>query len=378
MEKLKVGIVGIGFIGAAHIEALNRLGNINIVALTDAVNASDKAQQLSIPNSFNDFKEMIQQMNLDVIHICTPNSTHFTIAKYALEHNIHVICEKPFTATLEEAQELVAIAKTRGLVNAVNYVNRFYPLTHHLKHIVKKGDLGDVLSIHGTYLQDWLLYDTDFNWRLLSASSGKTRVVSDIGSHWLDLVEYTTALNIIEVFADFKTHYKKRKKAITPQKTFHETTTMVRDYEEIPIDTEDYASILLRFDNGSIGNLFISQMFAGKKNQLSLMISGTKASAHWDSEDTNNLLIGERNIPSKIITKDIHLLDPKSAAITSYPAGHVEGFPDALKQSFKQIYHAILNPSSDIDFATFEDGLRIMTICDAIYESALSDKWVML
>lgn len=378
MRKFKAGIVGIGFIGVAHIEALRRLGNVDVIAIADANDATTKAANLNITYGFNDYREMIDTLELDTVHICTPNNTHYEIAMYAMSKGINVICEKPFTTNIEEAKALVQIAKNKKLINAMNFHNRFYPLTNHLKQIIKNGDLGEVFSIHGGYIQDWLLYDTDFNWRLISTKSGKTRAVADIGSHWFDLIEYITGVEITEVFAEFGTFHKTRKCPVIPTETFSKVELSNEEYKLIEIDTEDFACVMLRFENGAIGNATLSQMFAGKKNKISVFVAGSKISAEWDSDDTNNLILGRRNEPNLIINKDPKILSAQAADLANYPGGHVEGFADAIKQVFKQVYTSIENPNSHYDYASFEDGLRQMLICEKIYESSQIGKWVRL
>ena len=378
MKKYKTGVIGAGFVGVAHIEALRRLGNVEVVALTSQDDVVEKAAELSVPNYFYDYKEMIDSQELDMVHICTPNNTHYEIAMYAMERGIHVLCEKPMTTTIAEAQKLVQTAKEKGVVHAVNFHNRFYPVTHHLKQIVKEGQLGRIFSIHGGYIQDWLQYETDFNWRLISSVSGKTRAVSDIGSHWMDLVEFITDLKIVEVFAEFSTFYKARKRSLSPVETFTKTQRSIEEYENVEIDTEDFACLLLRFENGAVGNTTFSQMFAGEKNKISIFLSGSEMSAQWDSNDLNNIKLGRRNDANLILTKDPALLHPKSKSLSSYPGGHLEGFPDAFKQAFRQIYASIDDTAIRKDYATFEDGLRQMMLCDKIFESAKIGKWVSI
>lgn len=378
MKKFKAGVIGIGFIGVAHIEALRRLGSVEVVALANETDAVQKAAHLNVPHGFTDYREMIDTMDLDMVHICTPNHTHYEIAVYAMERGIHVLCEKPMTTTIEEGEKLVQLAREKNLVHAVNYHNRFYPITHQLRQMAKAGEFGEIFSIHGGYVQDWLLFDTDFNWRLISSKGGKTRAVADIGSHWLDLIEYVTGLKIVEVFAEFSTFYNTRKRSIQPIETFSNTQQANEAYEDIKIDTEDFACILLKFDNGAVGNTTISQMFAGEKNRISVFIGGSKMSAEWDSNNISNLVLGRRNKPNLILTKDPGLLHPLSAQLASYPGGHVEGFPDAIKQTFKQIYASIDHPSMEIDYATFEDGLRQILLCERIYESAQTGRWVKI
>lgn len=365
MKTFKIGVVGLGFIGAAHIDALRRVENVQVTALADVIDARGKAEKLNIPNAFSDYKDMMDSGELDAVHICTPNNTHFEIAMYALEKGLHIICEKPFMHTLEEARTVVKKANDKHVSNAVNFHNRFYPATNHLKNIIKDGEIGEIFSVHGGYVQDWLLYDTDFNWRLLSKNSGKTMVIADIGSHWVDLVEFMTGEKITEVFAEFSTVFPVRKKRLTSG-----------EYEPVKIDTEEIAYILLRFANGAKGSAVFSTMVAGRKNKTTVTVSGRKMSAEWDSESINDLWLGRRNEGNTIITKDPNLLHADTKRIVAYPGGHAEGFPDAFRQHFKQFYLSIDDPQMKTDFATFEDGLRDMVICEKVFESANSGRWV--
>ncbi|AOT72570.1 Gfo/Idh/MocA family protein [Geosporobacter ferrireducens] len=376
MRKFKAGVIGIGFIGVAHVEALRRIGNIEVVAIVNPNDAAEKAKMLCVPKWFDDYREMLDTVDLDVVHICTPNHTHYEIAMYVLQKGIHVVCEKPFTTTVKEAQELVAIAKEKGLINAVNFHNRFNPMIYQLKKMIQNEELGEVFSIHGGYVQDWLLYDTDYNWRINSEESGKTRAVADIGSHWMDTVENVTGLKIVEVFAEFTTYHKTRKKLLRPIETFKRSQAASADYEEVPIDTEDIAFLLFRFNNGAKGNATISQMCAGRKNKISLFISGSKQSAEWDSENLNELFLGRRDGYNQIIVKDPSIVHEGTKTIISYPGGHVEGFPDTFKQCFAQIYQSIEGNRSLRDFAIFEDGLRGMILCEKIMESVQIGQWV--
>lgn len=376
MKKFTAGVIGTGFIGAAHVEALRRMGNVEVVAITETNNPAEKANMLCIDQYFTDYKEMIDKCNLDCIHICTPNDTHLPITKYAMDHGVNVVCEKPMNRDQEEAKQMVEIAKKTGLVGAVNFHNRFYPINHHLRNYIKDGSLGKIMSVHGGYVQDWLLYDTDYNWRLHSKESGKTRAVADIGSHWLDLVQYVTGMKIVEVMAEFSTVYPKRKRPLKPIQTFSKVKLEENNYEEFDIDTEDLAVINCRFENGAIGNAMIHQMFAGKKNKITMFIAGTEQSAEWDSDDSNNVVIGFRDKGNIVLNKDPKLIHDKSYQISSYPGGHVEGFPDAFKQNFINIYKKIENPNAESQFATFEDGMFEMHLCDVIYESAQKRQWI--
>ncbi len=364
MERLKAAVIGIGFIGVAHVEALRRIPGVDVVAIVDGVGIKEKAERLGVPAYYTDYKEMIEECKPDCIHICTPNFTHMEIALYAFEKGINVVCEKPMARDAQEAQKMVEAAKKSGKVNAINFHNRYYPIPYQMRNMVQQGELGQVFSVQGGYLQDWLLHDTDFSWKILSNMCGKTRATADLGSHWIDLAEYVTGQKVKEVFAEFKTVYPTRKQ-------------LTEDgCKEVEIDTEDFSCIMLRFDGGAIGNAVFSAVFAGKKNQTLLQVTGSKKSLEWDNEKVNDLLIGQRDEANCILTKDPSLMDAETAAIIGYPGGHAEGFPDAFKQNFTAIYNAIRGIKPAHPFATFEDGLHVMNICDKLYESAQTGKWV--
>lgn len=377
MNKLKAGIIGIGFIGVAHIEALRRLGNIDIVAICDAYDIESKAENLHINHAYTNYREMIDNESLDAIHICTPNNTHYEISQYAIKKGIHVILEKPMTVTIEEARLLTELAKTYNVVAAVNFHNRMYPATAYIKKIIQENKIGDIFSIQGRYVQDWLLYQTDYSWRLNSATSGKTRAVADIGSHWLDLMTYMTGQKIVEVLAEFQTVYPKRKKATQPVKTFESNQNNMA-YVDVDIDTEDIAIITFKTDHNALGSVYISQMAAGKSNDISFLISGKESSISWQLDDLEHIHIGHRDQANQILSKNPSLMSDISTMI-SYPAGHTEGFPDAFKQNFKSIYASICNHNKDnINYATFEDGYHQMILNEKIYESATKRKWVKI
>lgn len=377
--SIKVGVVGLGFIGPAHIEALRRIPGIEVVAISHHTQekAETKAGQLRIPKAYTDFYEMIEREALDAVHICTPNHLHYPMAKAALEKGIHVICEKPLAIKLEEAQELVDLAAKAGLVNAVHFNIRYYPVVRQMKMMREKGDLGEVFSVLGSYLQDWLFYATDYNWRLEPEQSGDSRAIADIGSHLIDLLEYVSGLKVTQVMADFNTVHKNRKKPLKPVETYSGKMLSAEDYADVPIHTEDHATVLLRFDNGNKGSVTVSQVSAGRKNRLSLEISGAKSTMSWCSESPNELWIGHRDQPNEVMLRDPALFYPEAAALVAYPGGHNEGFPDTSKQLFKEVYADILNGKSDQPlYPTFADGYRELLLCEKIVESHRKEAWV--
>lgn len=381
MKKIKAAIVGTGFIGPAHLEALRRIPYVEVTALCE-VNmelARAKADILGIPNAYT-FEEMLQQKDIDVVHICTPNFLHYSQSKAALEAGKHVVCEKPLATKIEEAEELVALAKETGLVNAVHFNLRYYPMVRQMKTMRENGDLGEVYSIMGSYLQDWLFLKTDYNWRLEPDKSGDSRAIADIGSHLLDLTEYVTGLKVTDVMADFSTVHKTRLKPLKAIETYSGKMLQESDYEEVPINTEDHATVMLRFDNGNKGSVTVSQVNAGRKNRLNIEIAGSKSNYEWCSEKPNELWIGKRESANQHLMKDPSLFTPEAAGLISFPGGHNEGFPDTSKQMFKEVYAAIREGKQPEkpSFPTFEDGHRELLICERIIESHRKQSWVKI
>ncbi|MGL4631113.1 MAG: Gfo/Idh/MocA family protein [Leadbetterella sp.] len=381
MSKIKVGIVGTGFIGPAHIEALRRLPNIDVVALCE-VNielATSKAAQLGIERPCT-FEELLAMPDIQCVHICTPNFLHFSQSKAALLAGKHVVCEKPLAKDLHEAEELVELAKKTGLVNAVHFNLRYYPLVRQMKMMKEKGELGEVYSVLGSYLQDWLFYETDYNWRLEPDKSGDSRAIADIGSHLIDVIEYITNLRIVEVMADFNTVHKVRKKPLKAIETYSGKMLQPEDYADVPINTEDHANVLLRFDNGNRGSVTVSQVSAGRKNQLKLEISGSVKTLAWNSEAPNEVWIGARDGANAVLMRDPSLVHEEVRSLITYPGGHNEGFGDTSKQLFKEVYAAVEagKQPENPKFPTFADGLRELLICERILESTKKQAWVKI
>jgi predicted dehydrogenase len=378
-QTIKAAIVGTGFIGPAHLEALRRLPYVEVTALVEVNQqlADEKAKMLGIPNAYT-FEDMLKQSDIDVVHICTPNFLHFAQAKAVLLAGKHVICEKPLAVKIDEAEELVALAAEKGLVNAVHFNLRYYPMVRQMKTMREKGELGEVYSVMGSYLQDWLFLQTDYNWRLEPDKSGDSRAIADIGSHLLDITEYVTGLKITEVMADFSTVHKTRLKPLKNIETYSGKMLSMDDYQEVPINTEDYATVLLRFDNGNKGSITVSQVNAGRKNRLNVEISGSKANFEFNSERPNELWIGKRETANGQLMKDPSLLHPEASALVSFPGGHNEGFPDTSKQMFKEVYAAIREGKQPEkpSFPTFADGLRELIIGERIIESNKKQAWV--
>jgi predicted dehydrogenase len=382
MDMINAAVIGAGFIGPAHVEALRRLGFVKVVALADldpAV-AAAKAEQLSILHYTTDIDVVLNDPKIDVVHVCTPNNLHYRYAKRALEAGKHVVCEKPLAMTKAEAMDLVKVAADAKRVGAVHFNNRGYPLTRHARAMVQSGELGEIMIVNGVYLQDWLFYPTDYNWRLEPEQSGDTRAVGDIGSHWLDLAEFITGCSVSELCADFATFHPVRQKPLKALEAFVGKLQSAQDYQPINVKTEDYAAVLLRFSGLARGSFTVSQVAAGRKNFLQIEVYGTKKALAWNSENPNELWLGRRDGNNEILIKDPSLLDSSIRIFSDLPGGHTEGFDTAIKQTMRRIYTYIaedgLAKGKPADFATFADGLRELQLCDAIVESARARCWV--
>lgn len=381
-SPIKVAVAGLGFIGAIHIESLRRLPGIEVVAIihSNEKTAAEKAAALHIGKYYDSFEKMILKEDIDCVHICTPNDLHYTMAKTALLEGKHVVCEKPLTMSVDEAKDLLQLASSRNLVHAVNFNIRYYPLVRQMKKMRENGELGRIYSVIGTYLQDWLFFSTDYNWRLETLKTGDSKAVADIGSHLVDLIEYITGLSVSAVMADFSTIHPIRKKPLKNIETYSGKLLNEKDYREVPVSVEDHANILLRFNDGSKGSVVVSQVAAGRKNRVSLEISGSQLSLAWNSEMPNELWIGKRDAPNQLLLRDPALVDADVRNIISYPGGHNEGFADTSKQLFKEIYEDVRRgaPSSNPTYPTFKDGLREMILCEKIVESNSLQKWISL
>lgn len=382
IRKHRVAVVGLGFIGPVHIENLRRLPNVEVTGvLHSSPEASEaKAKLLGVPKFYRSYDELVKDPEIDCIHICTPNHLHYEMVKKGLEADKHIICDKPLAVTAKEGAELVELGKTKSkLVKAITFNQRYYPVLRHLKVMREKGELGEIYSIIGSYIQDWLFLNTDYNWRLETEKSGDTKAVADIGSHLLDLLEYISGLRIVEVLADFHTVHKTRRKPKGPITTFStkEQSGPV-EYEEVEIKTEDFATILLRFDNGAKGSATLSQIGAGTRNRLSFEISGSNGTISWSNENSDQFMIGKRGEWNKVGYRDPALVYPEARSLMSYPGGHNEGYGDTFKAIFTEIYKSIgteIQPD-EVPYPTFEDGLRQLILCEKIAESNSKQCWV--
>jgi predicted dehydrogenase len=381
MTGLTAAVVGTGFIGPVHAEALMRAG----VAVRGILGAApDKsraaAESLRLEIAYESYDALLADSAVHVVHITTPNKDHLDMTRRALLAGKHVICEKPLAMNARETAELVALANAHPQrVTAVNYNIRYYPLVHHARDLVQSGELGEVYAVRGGYVQDWLLFDTDWNWRLVPGEGGDVRAIGDIGTHWMDLIGFVTGLQVESLLADLATFVPQRKKPRQAVATFKgkEQAGPV-EYDLVDIATEDWGSVLFRYAGGARGSMNVSQVSAGRKNLLTFEVSGSKGSVAWNSETPNELWLGWRDRPNGLIIKDPSLMSDRARAITSQPGGHAEGFPDTFKQLYRQVYGYIEagDFSAPRPFPTFEDGHHELVLCEAILQSHRERRWV--
>jgi predicted dehydrogenase len=378
MEKIGSAILGSGFMGRVHAEAIRRLGDVEIVAIAGSASRDSKElrEQFNIPSATGDWRELLGRADIQAVHICTPNALHYPMAKGFLEAGKHVLCEKPLALSSAEAKEMLDLANRHNLVHCTNHNLRYYPVVQQIRCMVESGELGEILVVQGTYSQDWLLYDTDFNWRIDAKANGPLRVMGDIGSHWMDMVQHLTGLPITALCADLQIVHKRRKSPKRAVETFAAKTAAPVDYDEVAIDTEDFGAVLVHLGDRARGAYTVSQVSAGNKNRLQMEIYGTKSGVNWNQERPDELWIGRRNEPNQIIVKDPSLLAPKAAAYADLPGGHSEGYDDTHKQVFRRFYDRIRNPSHRAEYPTFEDGWRGMVLLEKALESHRKRGWV--
>ncbi len=377
-------VVGTGFIGPVHVEALRRLGvRVKGVLGSTADKSRASAVALGLEVAYPDLAALLADQEVSVVHLASPNRLHHAQVLASLAAGKHVVCEKPLGMTSAQTAELVAAeGRNPGLVCAVAYNVRFYPLVLHARALARRGELGQVFHLHGSYVQDWLLYPSDFNWRVLAEEGGELRATGDIGTHWLDMMLFVTGLEVESVVANLRTVHPVRER---PPSGSNETFRRAGDAaaaksEPVAVTTEDCGFVLLRFKGGAAGELALSQVTAGRKNCIRFEIAGSRRSIAWDSEVAQQLWIGERGEPSRLLLSDPSLLDPSIARFASYPGGHNEGFPDTFKQMYRAIYDDVraARRSPDPLYATFSDGHREVLLCEAIGESARRGSWVSI
>ncbi len=368
-----MGLVGAGFVGPHHIDAVRRLGFADVVAVAGSSDESarQKAEALGIPKSYGTYQALVDDPDVQVVHNATPNHLHYEVTSAALARGKHVVSDKPLAMTSAQAKRLVNEAARAGVVAAVTFNYRGNPLVQQARLAIARGDIGTPHFLHGHYLQDWLLKDTDYSWRLDPGQGGASSAVADIGSHWCDLAQHVTGLKITHVLGDITTVVKKRRKPNGSRDAFQAGHG---EGELVDIGVEDLASVLVRFENGARGCFSVGQVCGGHKNDLVLEVCGATASLRWRQEDQNELWIGHRDRANEVLQKDPTLLDERARGYARLPGGHQEAWADAFLNVMREIYACIAAgppyPALSPIVATFEDGFRANRVVDAILESA--------
>jgi predicted dehydrogenase len=379
-EPVRVAVIGTGFAGGSHVEALRRVPGIEVVAVagSSGERAQAAADRLQVPVATGDYRTLLDEAAIDAVHNCTPNDLHHEITAAALDAGKHVLAEKPLAMSSRETADLVARAERAGTVTGVCFNYRHYPLVAEARAMLADGRAGRPHLIRGAYLQDWLLDAADWNWRLQSERSGASRAIGDIGSHWMDLLQHVTGRRIARVYARLGRLHEKRLRPADPTQTFDRGGGA--GAEPVAVDTEDFATVLFELDDGCPGVFTVSQVTPGKRNGLTFEIDAGAVSLAWDQELPNALHIGRRDRPNEVLVRDPGLLSPAAAALAHYPAGHEEGWPDGLKNLVLDFYAGVRarrrGEPHDSSVATFADAHRITRAVEAILESQRDGSWV--
>lgn len=374
---INVGVIGAGFIGPIHLEALARLPGIRVafVADVDATRARQAAADHGIEHWCSDWREVVRNPDIHVIHNCTPNKHHFEINREAIVQGKHVFSEKPLCMTLEEAEQLVHLAKDARAVTGIGFCYRYYPAIREMAARVQRGDAGVVRFVTGTWFQDWLSRETDWSWRLLREESGDSNTTADLGSHWFDLIQFVTGLEVKEVLADLATLIPVRQqpsslKVVSEQMQGNEAG-------KTRVELEDYSSVLFHLSSGAPGSFTTSQVCAGRKSDTELQVYGGRASYAWNHKEATVLWIGHRDRPNEMLIEDATLMDPSTAKYANLPAGHPLGYHDAMVSMFRDYYSALQGDGGDhVMRPTFATGLDEMRLLRAILASHEEKRWV--
>ena len=381
MKRIGMGLVGAGFVGPHHLDAVRRLGYVDVVAIAGSSEASarKKADALHVPKAYGSVEALLDDPDIQVVHNATPNYLHFPVNMAVIAKGKHIVSDKPLAMTAAEAKQLLDAANKAGIVHAVTFNYRGNPLVQQARDLIARGEIGKPRFLHGHYLQDWLLHDTDYSWRLEPDKGGASSALGDIGSHWCDLAQHVSGLTITEVLADITTVIPKRKKPRGSREAFAAAGDK-DDFELVDIQVEDLASVLVRFDNGAKGSFSVGQVCAGHKNDLVLEVCGAKTSLVWKQEHQNELWIGRRDGANGLLQKDPSLLDDVARPYAHLPGGHQEAWADAFANLMRDIYGFIAAGKSPKDahppsFATFEDGYRANCVVESILKSAKAGAW---
>jgi predicted dehydrogenase len=384
LPRLGAAVVGGGFAASSHLDALARLPGVEVAGVLGR--SPERSQQLAtqfgVTRAYRDSEEMLADPAVDVVHVCTPNRHHAPVVELALAASKHVVCEKPLGLDIAESQRLAGLASRAGTVSAVCFNYRHFPVVQAVRSALRSGAEGAVHLVHGGYLQDWLIEDTDWNWRLLRSEAGSSRAVGDIGSHWLDLVQHVTGDPIVSVCAKLSRLHDERRVPLSGEvPSFDQGRAGTgAAAATMAVDTEDMAVVLLRFASHALGSCVVSQVSAGRKNRLHVEFAAAAASFAWDQEEPNVAWVGRRHGGTGSILRDQAELDPAVAPLAHFPAGHQEGWPDAMRNLMLDVYAAVAAHREgrvhETTFATFDEAVVVARVVEAIARSDREATWV--
>jgi predicted dehydrogenase len=376
--KIRCGVIGVGFVGPHHIDAMRRLGFVEVVALatSSSKSARRKAAQLHVSKAYDSWEEMLEDSEIDVVDVATPTKYHFPIAIAAIARGKHVIVDKPLALNSTESKQLMEAAAKAGVINAVTFNIRYNAVLQQMRVLIERGEVGKIHLITGHYLQEWLLKDTDFSWRLDPDESGAVAMVADAGVHWFDLAQHLTGLRVTHILADLHTIIPIRQKPVGENREAFAAASGGQT-EPYSVRVPDLGSVLMKFDNGARGVFTTTSLAAGHKNDLRIEVNGSQESMRWEQERPNELWIGRRDTPSQMLLKDPALLDESVRHYATLPGGHNEAWPDAFRNLMKNIFAFIAErrdprTADGVAFPTFQEGWRAACVTDAIQASHLA------
>jgi predicted dehydrogenase len=380
MKTLKIGIIGAGFSGQQHIEAIRRIPGTEVIALVenDTPVGEDVCTRMGIPRYYHNHLELLADPEVEIVHNCTPNSEHYPLNRDVILSGRHIFSEKPLAISTDESAALTALSSEYKVANAVNFNYRQNAMVQVMRQRLQTGEPGRLLTVHGHYLQDWLLFESDCTWRLNPRIGGPSRAVGDIGSHWFDLVQFVTSQKIREIYAQLITVHPVRRYYLNRQETFSQAGG---DYQDITVETEDAAFIMFRLEDGTPGGLMVSQVCAGRKNDLQINISASQYAMDWAQENPDKLNIGHRDRPNELLFASPAALTGAARRYAPLPSGHPVAWADSLRNGIAEFYTSIRNGSFQEKaqtYATFQDGHDVMKVVEACLISDQEKRWVTI
>ncbi len=368
-----MGLIGPGFVAAHHIDAVRRLGDVDVVAIAGSSqeSAERKAREYKVERSYGDFHALIADPDVQVIHNTTPNYLHLPVNMAALAAGKHVISDKPLAMNPEEGRKMRDAAIAAKVAHVVTFNYRGNPLVQQARGMIASGETQGVTFVHGYYLQDWMTDPNVYSWRSDPAKGGVTSALGDIGSHWCDLAEHVSGLKITSVLADLTTVIPTRYSSGASAEAF--STKSAGERTAVSVQSEDLASVLLRFENGAKGCFSVGQVLPGHKNDLELEVNGRACSLKWRQEEQNELWIGYHNRPNAVMAKDPSLVSPDARRYVHLPGGHQESWADAffnvIKDAYEWVREGAVPGAKPKMLPTFEDGYRSACLVDAMLKS---------